>query len=176
MRNTDRYQGHCLRSVNGHETISSFDSAPFFARELMRNSRYNLCPICVRERVVNRGHSWGLAIRYMEEEIDQLSVDSSGETTSAFPYAGDFVELPQGGASTDYRRSSRDIDNNSWALRTISWAPQTSEILSREDRARSATRLSGEYEDRLDRQEVQRIASIRQQISNASRNKSKIRY
>lgn len=45
--NTDRFQGICLASTEGHQTMAYFDDLPKNVRAEVRNSPFNLCPICL---------------------------------------------------------------------------------------------------------------------------------
>jgi hypothetical protein len=44
---SDRFQGLCLMAYKGSETIWVYDNLPPAARELVRNSSFNICAACL---------------------------------------------------------------------------------------------------------------------------------
>jgi len=52
MQASDKFQGLCLQSSQGSMFMSYYDVMPPATRELVRNSSFNLCAACVRDRAV----------------------------------------------------------------------------------------------------------------------------
>ena len=68
MEASDRFQGLCLIEMAGSETIEAFDRLPPYARELVRNSSFNLCAACVAEQAMPL-NDYKFAIQRMEAMI-----------------------------------------------------------------------------------------------------------
>lgn len=65
-----RYQGVCLESVSGCETMGYYDAFPPEVRLLLRSSTENLCPACLpRFARFYDTHELILAVGLMEREI-----------------------------------------------------------------------------------------------------------
>ena len=49
MEISDKYQGLCLVDYRGSETIAQYDKMSPEARQLVRNSSFNICPACIMD-------------------------------------------------------------------------------------------------------------------------------
>jgi len=86
-------QVKCLQSVNGWETMYSYDMMPYRVREKIRECKYNLCAACVGTlafRIAsNRGDQYShtneyylvQAINRMIEMLDEESESNSFDVT-----------------------------------------------------------------------------------------------
>ncbi len=52
----DVFQGMCIVSASGQDTISCYDEMMPRVRERLRNSRYNLCAACVETQAMKKFH------------------------------------------------------------------------------------------------------------------------
>ena len=71
MEASDRFQGLCLENEPGagRKYLYIYDMLPPYARELVRNSSFNLCLACLEGLAVRQTTSWPVAIKRMETMI-----------------------------------------------------------------------------------------------------------
>lgn len=67
--NTDKFQGMCLVSAEGHKFMFAYDGFPPSVRDKLKYSPYNICPICVSEVAKRDEISLHQAIDYFEASI-----------------------------------------------------------------------------------------------------------
>lgn len=70
------FQGLCLASVNGHQTMPDYDALCREARDALKDAPINLCPTCLGDVMVNNRVGYGEAVRLM---VEMASASSPGE-------------------------------------------------------------------------------------------------